>query len=226
MSRLQSQVLRIASALPKGDPTRRQIIEAVAKSAGIWGESVPVKQLPPGVQRGLKSVGYGKRDISVTPGTKAHVSDAGGDGQRGFFLAVDILTGQVLKEEQGSWGGPNPWSRSEMDQADKDYPLRPGIAAIKGAKGGHTYAHITYHPDDKASFVPETASVAITPDEKKALNVISMVSSYRADGWRREELPGSYSVQNPIVQSLIAKGLVKTNAGGAMQLTPAGKNAR
>ncbi len=224
MDKLQSNVLRIAADLPKGDPTRRQILEAI-RQANWMGEEVPVKKLPAGVQRALKSIGYGRRDIRVHGATKIGLSDAGGDGRQGFFLAVDMLTGRVIKEARGSWGGPNPFQKQEMDD-DSDFVIQPGVAALKGSKGGQVYCTITYHPSDKDSFIPEVAVVDISAEESRALYVLGVVSSYRADEWVRSGLPGKYSATNPLVLGLIAKGLVSSNKGGALALTTSGKNQR
>lgn len=226
MERLQTRVLRIAASLPKGSAVRREILAAV-RDAGFGGDSVVVKLLPPGVQKALKSVGYSRRDISVRADATPPLSDAGGDGRRAFFMAVDIISGRILHEATGSWGGANPFSpKNKVDLGDENYTLQSGQAAIKGSEGGGVYATVYYHPSDKNVFLPDTEVASVTPDEKKALNVLSMVSGYRADGWQREDLPGRLSLDNPIVQSLLAKKLIQTNRAGAISLTTAGKNAR
>lgn len=226
MPNLSSQVLRIASTLPKGDPTRRSLLDAV-RQAGVWGDDVAVRDLPPGLQTALKRLGFRGRDISVRADATPSMSDSGGDGTRGFFQVVDILNGRVLHETEGSWGGPNMFSQKPMDKLDAaPYSLKPGQAAIKGHTGGRMWAYIMYHPSDKDTILPVKDSVSLTPAEKTALNVLSFTSAYRADAWRREDLPGRYEISNPLIQGLISKGLVATNKAGALMLTTAGKNAR
>ena len=67
---------------------------------------VQTRELPPSLQSALQSVGYGRRDIAVYAAETTSVACAGGQGQRGFVLLVNLATGS-RESHQGSWGGPN-----------------------------------------------------------------------------------------------------------------------
>jgi hypothetical protein len=222
----RSRVLHLASGLPVGDPTRRRVLEALAKDAYDPGVMVQVNMLPPGIQKALKALRFGGRDIRVRAEARPQMTDFGGDGMQAFFEVVDILTGRVIEQFEGSWGGPNPFQSKPLDQPDRYYDLKSGFAALHGVLGGRKHVTISYHPSDRDTFVPESEVISITPEEKKALTVISYKSGYRRDEWRRSGLPGEYSVDNPLIRGLVEKGLVETNRAGAIMLTTKGRNLR
>lgn len=223
MNRLHSQILRIAAELPKGDPTRRQILESVRLSYSQHvAHRVAVKELPQTVQRALREVGYGRRDIEVTPATSFSYQAFGGDGQRSFVCIINMETGQ-FKVDHGSWGGPNPFAQKQVDVDNRDHQIPANGAVIQGSAGsGPVYATLKVHPSNMPTLLP--AQIEVTPQEEMALAILKGIkSSYRPDYFREHQL-GPYAASNPLVQGLVSKGLVKATGTG-LQITTEGKNA-
>lgn len=201
--------------------------KAVDISAAL-GMRVETRELPDSIQKALKSVGYGRRDIAVSTGTSFVLQNGGASGKKSFSTIVNLDTG-MFKTEMGSWGGANMFNQTLTDDDNTRRPLPPGIAVIQGSLGGGepTYATIMVHPSTLAPLLPAPAGTdGPTEDEVKALDIIGgLISSARKTAFDREGL-GAYGASNPIVDSLAKKGLVKTTANGAVAITTAGKNAR
>ena len=217
---LRAAVIRLAHT----NPTLRPHLLPILASSRVADMHVAVKDLPQSVQRALKSVGYGRRDIRVEARPSISIQGAGGDGFREFAVILNLETGhsETLK---GSWGGANPWNpRNQVDMDERQHTIPMNGAVIKGTEGGNrpVYAVLYVNPDNMAALLP--APVDLTPQEDWALAIISgLKPSYRGEYFERRDL-GAYNVQNPFVQSLIAKGLVQATGSG-IQITTAGKNA-
>lgn len=217
MANLRDKVIKLAYQKPE----LRKVLLPLVKTA-IGGTYVLVKELPPELLRPLKSLGYTRRDIEIQPGTSYSPASAAGTGSRGFVCVVDMGTGK-FKTEYGAWGGATPWDQRQVDLDTSNYPIPPNGAVIKGTEGGGNpvWAYIKVRPDNLAGLLPEKTDV--TKEEFKALQAIKMKSGYRAEEFRRQGL-GKYSLDNPLVKSLLDKGLIKTNAKGALMITLKGKN--
>lgn len=219
-----AQLKNIWKAQQKGDEESMDRQLRNLRGAYDRGTRVEVRDLPPGIQKALKSLKYGRKDIQVQAEAHPDLTDFSGDGQRAFATVVDILTGHVFDSFMGSWGGPNIFSQKPLDKPDMKYALKPGQAVIHGSMGGRTYVSIYYHPSNKDTFVPETETVNLSSEERKALTIFGYKSSYRSNEWWRSDLPGKYSLDNPLIQGLLAKGLIKVNQAGAIALTTSGRN--
>ena len=225
---------RVADRLSNLDDKVRLPVEqayaALSKAAALSaaaGLNMETRELPASIQKALKSVGYGRRDIKVSTSTRFSLQSGGADGKKSFSCLVNLDTG-LFKTEMGSWGGGNMFNQTLSDDDATVRPLPPGIAVILGSMGGGqpTYATITVHPSTLAPLLPQKTGDGPTDDEVKALDIIGgLISSARKTTFDREGL-GNYSAANPIIVSLAAKGLVKTTANGAVAITTAGKNAR
>lgn len=217
---LRDQVIRLAHT----NPGLRPHLLPILKEA-FGGTHVPVRELPPTVQRALKDVGYGRRDIEVVAKSTVNLQSMGGDGYRSFTVVLNIETGES-KTLYGSWGGPNPWSRpNPVDSDDREHTLPVNGAVIQGHEGGGrpVFATLYINPSNMAALLP--APVELSREEKKALNIIGGIKpGYRKDEFMRAGL-GLYDTQNPYIVSLIKKGLVKLTGTG-IQITVDGKNAR
>lgn len=102
-----------------------------------------------------------------------------------------------------------------------------GSAVIAGESGGRgTFLRIYIQPSDLGLLgTSEDEEILLTPEEKKALEIIgSYVSGYRSDAFRREGI-GAYSRDNPLIQSLAEKGLIRM-MGSGIQITTKGRNLR
>lgn len=85
------------------------------------------------------------------------------------------------------------------------------------------FAELLVHPDNLAKFLPSGESVELTDKEKLALKAIAtLTSSGRKDAFGYNRL-GQYRPENPLIQSLITKGLVKS-VGAGISITTDGKN--
>ena len=97
---------------------------------------IECKKLPGALKCALASVRYFGADISVKAAETVSPFMGGGKGYRGFFVAVDLSTGE-RKITWGSWGGANMFNPGNRVDLDTDeYEMRPGFAVIKGTEGG------------------------------------------------------------------------------------------
>ena len=178
------------------------------------GVHVVVKELPTVVQRALDEVGYKRRDIQIETATSFAMQDHNwSGGYRDFDVLVNLKTGEY---SQGSTG-----------DTQKRHPLPDGFVLIQGSIGGGkpVYAVLMVNPSTMAPLLPE-AKTEVTPQERKALDIIGgLISSYRGDAFVREGL-GKYGPSNPLILSLVEKGMLKMNAKGSVVITTEGKNAR
>lgn len=186
---------------------------------------VPLKDLPDVFRKALREVSYNKRDIEIKPATSYSLMDSGGDGQKGFAVAVNLQTDQY-KITWGSWGGSNAFNpRNHVDMDDTNRTLPPDSAVIKGTSGSYTWAYILIHPSNLQGLLPEDSGTALSQKELHALNILGGIKpGYRAEEFRDKGL-GRYSPDNPLIQGLIEKGLVALKGGG-LQITTEGKNKR
>jgi len=190
------------------------------------GIHVAVRDLPDSVRRALKGIRYGRRDIEVIYDTKYSVSTAF-EGNRALSYTVDLRTGRITNSQAGSWGGSNPYEDRAIDRRDQSFPVPNGSVVIAGEAGGRgNFLRLYVRPEDVDRLMPDAEEdVVLTPDEKAALNIISGIkSSYRAEEFRRQRL-GDYSRDNPIIESLADKGLVKI-MGSGIRITTKGRNIR
>lgn len=194
------------------------------KKEGTGRVYVDVRDLPPTLRKALKEVSYGRKNIEVKAQPTVVLSTAGGDGYRGFASIVNLETGQSAVT-YGSWGGANPWARDNAVDNDRTrYAIPMNGAVIIGVEGGSSpvYATVTVNPDTMPTLLPPV--VELTPQESQALAIINgLKPGYRKDAFDRKRL-GRYDATNPILKTLVEKGLIKATGAG-IQVTTAGKNA-
>lgn len=222
---LRERVIKLAHAKPELRPHLLPLLAVKGRTAFGRGTYVPTKELPDFIRRALKEVKYGSRDIEVKPATTYTVSGLSGQGRQSFTVAVNLRTGKY-QVEYGSWGGPNPFNpQNPVDLDNTPRPIPKDGAIIKGLWGGRpTWAYILVHPDNLVKLIPSGEEPELTDKEQAALNIMSGIkSSYRKEEFWRKKL-GPYSLDNPVMQSLLDKGLIKVNRGGAMMITLKGKN--
>jgi hypothetical protein len=190
------------------------------------GIHVPLRDLPPAMIQALSSVGYKSPDIEVESGETYSPSEGGGasKGNRGFVIVMDMETGQS-KTHMGSWGGANPFEKKQVEHDKDEYPIPLNGAVILGSTGGRgAFARIRVRPDNMEKMLPGTEEVS--DQERKVLAILGGIKGgYRKQYFEDNNL-GPYSSDNPIVQSLLSKKLIKVNKRGSMMITTAGKNAR
>lgn len=187
------------------------------------GVYVDVKELPETLQRALKEVDYGKKDIRVQGTDSVTLMNSAGDGARAFYSVVDVASGRT-KVEYGNWGGASPFGQKQVDIDDRKHTIPMNGALIKGisGRGQPVYAVIYVHHDMMPKFLP--ANEDLSEQEKKALYAISTLTSKgRSNHFQRARL-GPYSFDNPFVQSLSKKGLITIAANGGIKVTTEGKN--
>ena len=208
-----------------------QAYAALSKAAALTassGMTLAVRDLPADIQKALKSVGYGRRDISVSTGTQFRLQQGGSDGRRSFTTIVNLKTGQY-KTEMGSWGGANMFTQTLTDDDNTPRPLPPDMAVIRGSLGGSqpVYATILVHPSSLAPLLPsKNEGGELSLEEQKALEAIAgLISSARKREFEDNNL-GIYGPTNQYVVSLAEKGMVKVAANGGITVTTAGKNQR
>lgn len=187
------------------------------------GVYVDVKDLPETLQRALKEVEYGKKNINIQGADSVTLTSVSGDGARAFYAIVDVASGRS-HVEYGSWGGANPFEQKRVDLDDRKYTLPMNGALIKGVsgRGQPVYATIYVHHDMMPNFLP--VEEELSEQEKKALYAISTLTSQgRTDYFQRARL-GPYSFKNPFVQSLNKKDLISIASNGGLKATTKGKN--
>ena len=121
----------------------------------------------------------------------------------------------------GSWGG---FTRFVETVDGKCVTIAEGFAVINGEDGYKHFARLHVRPENIAGMLPE-------PEEhpSEVLAVLCIVGGFksfaRADIMREYKL-GAYSVDNPLIQECIKRGLLKANKAGSIRITTEGKNAR
>ena len=211
-----------------GEANVRNVVKvsgsATKTSAGSGGyTTVLVKELPLPVQKALKSVGYRRRDIEIKSATTFSRQSYANDGMRAYNTFVNLYTGR-FETEYGSWGGANIFEEKGPDRDSRERPLPEGVVHIKGTSGGRgNFAWIYANPKTITPLLPATTD--LSEDELKALEALRYKASYRADHFRENGL-GRYNMDNPLIQSLLAKKMLQVNSAGAISITTAGKNAR
>lgn len=211
------------------------------------GVVVAVKELPPSLRAALKSVGFRRSDITVTPVETIQMSGAYGKGYRAFIVLVNLATGKH-DVKYGSWGGANMFTQSAVDTDRKEYPIPPNGAAIKGQEGGGrpTMASIYVNPQAIAAMLPATEK--LTDEEKRFLDMwegltsagrkyefermmqdayFSVKPGFSPEG-RKEALRAEQEKKREIeamIDSLVKRGLLARNKAGATKITTKGRNA-
>jgi len=180
-----------------------------------------IKTLPDSLRSALSAVGYGKRDIAVRPVETLSMHAEASDGSRGFVLLVDLATGR-REEHWGSWGGANMFNpRNAVDLDTTPRPVPPGMAIVKGSKGGHVFATVYISPANTAALLP--AKSELTDRQRSILaQYKSLTSAGRANEWSR--YPESKPTDAELGE-LVALGLLSRNRAGAVSITTAGKNS-
>ena len=117
----------------------------------------------------------------------------------------------------------NPSNPVDLDSTARELP--EGFAVIKGHTGNKTFAYVLVHPNNLQKLLPARADV--TEQEQHALGCFGLKPAYRQQEFNRyRDRLGVFNKDNPIIQALQAKGLIKINSNGSLQITTQGKNAR
>jgi len=185
---------------------------------------VSLQELPPALQKALKQVGYRRKDIRVEERTRYSPSEgsAGFEGNQGYVMGVNLSTGQS-KLEKGDWGGGG-LGHKQVDFDRKNYPIPPNSAVIVGESGGRgSFARILINPQNFANILPSEEK--LSDNEMKALAIIKTIKGGYRKKYFDDHKIGPYAKENPILQGLARKGLIKVNARGAAMITTKGKNA-
>lgn len=181
-----------------------------------------VKDLPESLQKALTGLGYCRSNVPILPADAVTLGDHGSKGYQAFAAVVRLDTGDA-QVERGSWGGPNAWSHSAVDNDHGVYAIPEGVAVVKGDRGGAkdtVYARIYVHPSNITKFLP--ASPSLTDREQAILKVYSGIKpSYRRDELRRDGI----ELTEGDINGLVTRGFLKRNAAGASQITTDGRNA-
>lgn len=184
---------------------------------------IQIKELPSHLSYLLETqIGYRRADIEVIPTETVSPSYAGSDGQKGFFMMLNLETG-AMKMHSGSWGGANmfnPENRVDLDL--NSYRIPQNAIVVKGSTGHHCFATIYCSPSSLLNRSLPSPSHFVTEDEKRALYCFAAIKGGK---YRRDELK-RYKVTETLIQSLEDRGLLKSNKAGHRQITTEGRNAR
>lgn len=206
----------------------KELVRIAKDLVAMSGQVVAVNELPRGIQMALQHIPYNRRDIEVRDDDSysPSMASASFEGNRGFVNIVDISTGRVEQSDVGSFGGSNPFENSPVDNDSKRYPIQKGKVVILGETGGRgTFVRILARPDDMDLVVTQPLkAIDLIEQEAKALHGIAGIKSgYRQDEFRRKGL-GDYNKNNPLIQSLEKKGMIKFTSVG-ISVTTDGMNA-
>ena len=208
-----------------------RLLESLYRIDEARGQYVDVKDLPVVLQRALKSVGYNRPNIEVSPAEKVSPAGMGGDGYREFFTIVD-LESEKYETSHGSWGGANMFNTGNRVDNDRNmYTIPPNVVTIAGREGGShpVYAHLYTAPE---TFTPllgaGTAEVELTDEEKLVLvSMATLTSAGRKNEYQRSGLAGydgkPKKALNDALQSLADKGYIQIMGNGS-KITTTGKN--
>lgn len=217
-SQLRSSLIRLAHSNPA---LRPHLLPLIVKKK-VAATHVEVKNLPDSVRKALKAVGYGGRDIKVEATPSVSLQGVGGEGYRDFAVILDLVSG-ASETFEGSWGGASSGSSQKLVDSDiRKHTIPMNGAVIKGSKSsGPVYAVLYVNPGNMPTFVG--TKVELTGNEDLALAAIcGLNSSGRKDFFDRYSL-GIYDAKNPLIQSLVSKGLVSATGTG-IKATTEGRN--
>jgi len=181
---------------------------------------IETKSLPSSVQSRLRARGYNKRDVAIEVAETVCPLDCGSDGQRGYCDIIDLESGAVVREFNGSWGGANmfnPANRVDLDSAD--YPIPANALVIKGSAGYRNYATIIVGVANAPALLP--SPVDLSEREKR---ILATIRSTKGGQYRKSALD-AMNVVGPELDSLADRGFLKINKAGAVRITTSGKNA-
>lgn len=180
---------------------------------------VQVNDLPRPIQRALEAVAYHCKDITIEAAEEISVSVAGGAGERGFAILVNLDNGE-FKISRGSWGGANIFNpNNAVDLDDRLHKIPLNGAVIKGSEGNSTFAYVYVNPQNLAPMLPKRAEVS----EKESM-ILACFKGLKSGDYRQQALRRLGTTEAEIT-SLVDRGFLKRNKGGATQITTEGKNA-
>lgn len=176
--------------------------------------------LPDTIQSALNKLSYYKKDISIEVAESVSPFVGGGDGQRGFCVILDIVTGQS-EIKMGSWGGSNAFSpNNQVDCDTESYKIPANMAVIKGSQGtDRVYATLYLSPDNVIKALP--VRIELEPRLKWILyGYKGLTSAGRKNEYdRNNDKPNANDLKK-----LVDMGLLKQNKAGVCQITTEGKN--
>lgn len=175
-----------------------------------------VSDLPALVQTQLKRRGYHGKDIEVRAKEKVGLQVGGWDGKRGYTDIINLDSGSV-QCHTGSWGGANPFNpTNRVDLDERQYTIPPNAVVIQGYEGYKPMASCYCSAETLQPMLP--AGPEVTEEEKE---VLSWFLTYKAS-YRKPMVDAK-----PIgmINSLVARKLLKRNKAGALSITVEGKNA-
>lgn len=177
-------------------------------------------ELPDTIRAVLKKLGYHRREIRVVPVDSIRLRSMGGDGYRSFAAIVDVATGKH-DIQYGSWGGPNPWSKSNpVDMDDKPYRIPTNGAVILGHEGGGRAVTATIHvpPEMLSGLLPIKHDLSNPQRELLKVCVrLGFVPSARGIA--------QAGASSSDMDYLVGAGYMSVDKGGTIRLTTKGKNA-
>ena len=197
--------------------------------------------LPVIIQKALSSIGYNRKDISVSGALDCSVQGFAGHGQRSVVVLVD-LDANTYRTERGSWGGANAFVANAVDSDNRRHAMPPNGAVISATEGGTSpvYATITVHPGRLQGLLPESTERPPAHVVAALMCLDSLKSSYRQDeydrwtsggmgssfigGSRGPDRPGTVPSYADAIAECCELGLAKANKRGAVRITTAGKN--
>ena len=187
------------------------------------GFHVSLRDLPPFlVQILAREARYKRQDIEVVPAKSVEIGIPAFEGNRSYAIAVNLGTKQH-KSVLGDWSGGA--GSSPVDRGGS-FNIPSNAAVISGEYGGRgSFGRIYINPDNVAALIEQDDGVELSEDEKYAIVFINMFNSRgRKDAFESKGL-GEYSSSNPLVRSLVSKGLLKLQGAG-VKVTTQGKNVR
>lgn len=179
-----------------------------------------IQDMPNAIKSALSSVGYTRKDIAVHAAETCCLAAGGGQGRREFAIVVNLATGE-RKETWGSWGGANMFNpQNAVDLDTRAHPIPSNCVVIQGSVGESVYASIVALPTTLAPLLPAKADTT-----EKEQRILYAYGSLKSGPYRKQSLDGCGTLPSDI-DSLVARGLLSRNRGGAVQITTEGKNAR
>lgn len=180
---------------------------------------VETKSLPSVLRTALKHAGHHCKDIEIETTESISPQSWGDDGSRGFFGAVDLVTGHT-ETQLGSWGGPNMFAAPRVDVDRDRYQIPKNVVCIQGQVGGRVYLGLYCRPEQLQKLLPPQDSVDLSGIAHQALYCFR---EFKGGQYRRNELKRR-NVRESDVDDLVTTGHLKRSKAGSIQVTTKGKN--
>jgi len=182
---------------------------------------IELRNLPASILRALQSLEYHNKDIRVETAEKVSLGSPSGDGSRAFACVGNIITGG-FRTIYGSWGGSNMFTKTIVDDCEKEFPIPIEGFVILGCTGGYKHS-----PFCTVYVNPKSVNSALLPPvydlSSQYRKILACYKQLKSGPYRQAAL-NEHGANQDILVHLVSLGYL-ANKGNGISITTKGKNA-